>query len=104
MKLMEPSTIFVPPPFLVGVELNPGPALSTWDRSRIIILKQDAGLSNEKIAEIVPCHVDTVRATLKRFRETKSLSNRPGQGPKRKLSKKDERKVKRKAKSGHSST
>jgi hypothetical protein len=46
---------------------------------------------------------DTVRETLKRFRETKSLSNRPGQGRKRKLDSKEERKIKRKAKSGHSS-
>jgi len=58
--------MFVPPPLLVGIEFNPGPApISKWDRTRIIILKQDAGLSVEKIAEKVNVSTKTVKNVLK---------------------------------------
>ena len=41
----------VPAPLLVGIELNPGPALSKEKRQNIILLNQ-LGESNKAIAEL----------------------------------------------------
>lgn len=100
------TAFMLPLPLLVGIELNPGPPpLSQQDRRDILRWKHD-GLSNYAIAEKKGCSVKAVRKwvnrNLKRF-STKLLSepcvsNKPGQGRKRKLSLKQELHARKKAK------
>jgi len=89
----------LPAPILVGVELNPGPALKREQRKEILYMNSK-GYSRPEIAERVGCRKQTVIDFLKRYKKTKSLANAPGQGRKRKLSRKDERTIVKKAKKG----
>jgi transposase len=111
ISLLRSSTIWVtkdfmlPTPLLVGIEVNPGPALSPQDRRDILRWRED-GLSRYAIAKKKGCGVKAVRKWInrntKRF-STKLLSeplvtNKPGQGRKRKLTARQERQVVKKAK------
>jgi len=91
----------IPPPVLVCVEVNPGPSLLEDQRKDIVRWKKD-GLSNKAIARKLKIDVRTVRTWvqrgLKRSSKKPSFKNRPGQGPKRKLTSKQEREVAKKAK------
>lgn len=97
--------VMLPAPLLVGIELNPGPALSPQTRRDILRWKED-GISNNAIAKKLNRDVRTIRKWVNRNRKrfsTKLLSNpvvtnKPGQGRKRKLSAKQERKVLKMAK------
>jgi transposase len=76
----------VPAPRLVCIELNPGPApLSKDTRRKIIWYKEDAGISIHEISRKTGVTRLNIRAVLKKYKESKSVKNRPGQGRKRKL-------------------
>lgn len=92
----------IPAPILVGIELNPGPALSEEKRQNIILLKQ-LGFSNKDVARKLGVTVATVRKWWKKFnkrtdRQPQNFKNSPGQGRKRKLTRKQEKQVVKKAK------
>lgn len=97
--------VLIPAPLLVGIELNPGPAFSPQTRRDILRWHED-GISNKAIARKLDCDVRTVRTWVNRNRKRFSakllsnptLTNRPGQGRKRKLSAKQERQVAKMAK------
>jgi transposase len=88
----------LPVPLLVGVELNPGPSLTNDQRQKILCLKQDAGLSNKDIARKLGINIKTVRRWVKRNLRHLPLKNLRGQGRKRKLSVKEEKRIAKKAK------
>jgi transposase len=91
----------VPAPRLVCIELNPGPApLSKEIRRKIIWYKEDAGLSLHEIERKLGVKRENIRAILKKHHETGTVSNRPGQGRKRKLDKQQEKNIVKKAKGG----
>ena len=85
-----------PTPPLVGVEPNPGPKtgtqpssledvgkhLSEKDRWRIVVLRDDIGLSPTEIAELIPTTRATVYYVLRKFDETGSAHDKPGRGRK----------------------
>ena len=100
VKIWQKKKFMIPAPLLVGVELNPGPALTVTQRQKIIVLKQDAGLSIEKIAEKLNINVKTVRRWLERNKKGMSLTNLRGQGRKRKLTSRQEKQVRKRAKKG----
>jgi transposase len=91
----------IPAPILVGIELNPGPALSEEQRKDIIRWKKE-GLGQKAIAKKLNRNLKTVKKWIKRCWKKPSIpvsfKNRPGQGRKRKLTKKQEREVVKKAK------
>lgn len=90
----------VPAPRLVCVELNPGPApLSKDTRRKIIWYKEDAGISIHEICRKTGVTRPNIRAVLKKYKESKSVKNRPGQGRKRKLDSNQDKIVVKKAKS-----
>jgi transposase len=102
LKYWPKKTFMLPPPILVGIELNPGPgALSEEQRKNIVRWKKD-GLGNKTIASKLKTTVKTVKRWVKRCCKPPSIKtsfkNRPGQGRKRKLTKKQEKKVVKKAK------
>jgi len=86
---------------LVGIELNPGPPISPEKRKDIVRWKKD-GLGIKTIASKLKVTVKTVRRWVRRCCKKPSIKtsfeNRPGQGRKRKMTKKQERKVVKKAK------
>ena len=86
--------LFVPAPLLVGVELNPGPKkiLSEWTRSQIVSFVNEAGKSIREATRHFKVRRNTVKDILRKAKETGSVANRPGQGRKRKLSPKIEKK------------
>jgi transposase len=101
---MQPTTIkSVPAPRLVCVELNPGP-FDNETRSKIVWWKNDVGLSTHAIAKKYNSEPKIIRNVLKKYRETGSVANRPGQGRKRKLNPQQERAVVKKLKRGKNST
>jgi transposase len=84
---------------LVCVEVNPGPdRLTPYQRWKIVFLKEQKK-NNLTIAKEIQCNRNTVTDVLKRYEETGTVEERPGRGRKRKLSKKDQRKVFKKARS-----
>jgi transposase len=101
LKQWTKKKFMIPAPILVGIELNPGPALSQERRRDIVRWKKD-GLGNNAIAEKLKVHVQTVRRWVRRCCKKPSVKtsfkNRPGQGRKRKLTKKQERQIVKKAK------
>ena len=87
--------LVVPAPRLVCVELNPGPAtIGERKREKIITLLQDVGLGVSETARALNTTRQTVQETKKKYAETKSVKNRPGQGRKRKLTPENEEAVK----------
>ena len=71
----------IPAPILVGIELNPGPALSQEQRRDIVRWKKD-GLGNKAITSKLNVDVRTVRRCVKRCVKKSSvktsLKNWPG--------------------------
>jgi len=90
-------------PMLVGIELNPGPGEAEKKREQIILLKQTGKFTNQEIAEQVGAHRNTITNTWKRFKKKRSLKTKKGQGRKRKLTKKQEKQLVKKAKKGKDS-
>jgi transposase len=88
----------IPAPMLVCVELNPGPSLTEEKRKDIVRWKKD-GLGNKAIARKLNVDVKTVQLWVKRCCKKPSIAtsfkNRPGQGRKRKMTKKQEREDKK---------
>jgi transposase len=79
------------------VELNPGPEeLSDYQRWKCVILDEQKK-KPATIAREVKCDPVTVIRTVKRYKETKTVDDRPRSGRKRKLSRKQERKIYKKA-------
>jgi len=98
---------WVPAPFLVGVELNPGPNdrrnLDTRRKWEIVVLAEQAkqwGVNYTWIGRKVGCSHQTVKNVLQKYQETGSIDNRPGKGRKRIFSEKEEKKIVKKAKQG----
>ena len=90
------TNLMVPAPRLVCVELNPGPrTLSERKREKIATLIEDAGLGISETARTLKTTRQTVQKTMKKYAETKSVKNRPGQGRKRKLTPQNEIVVKK---------
>ena len=84
----------VPAPFLVGIELNPGPTpLTEKQRWWIVFLSQEEGRTPTEIARKVGCSRPTVYSVLNKESETGTVHNRPKSGRKRKLTKEEEKKV-----------
>ena len=103
MGLDRPSIAkVVPPPLLVCVELNPGPGkMSTSKRERVIGFLE-SGASPTKAAE----HFEVDISSITRLQENKrnrKCCKQTGTRSKKKIIQKDERKVKRQAKSGKTS-
>jgi transposase len=100
-KQWTKKKFMIPAPILVGIELNPGPALSQEQRRDIVRWKKD-GLGNKAIALKLKVNVRTVRKWVSRCCKKPSVKtsfeNRSGQGRKRKLTKKQETQVVKKAK------
>ena len=92
----------VPAPFLVGVELNPGPKpggkLSEEERWRIVFLSRDNGLSQRKIAKEMQITRATVSSVLEKYRKTRSVNDLPKTGRKRKITTQEEASIVRQAK------
>src|SRR6185437_9299131 len=88
----------IPAPLLVGIELNPGPALTQEQRRKILFWKQDAGLSNSAIAKKLGIDRKTVQLWVKRGKKNLSLQNLRGQGRKRRFTVKQEERIAKKAK------
>ena len=77
----------------MGVEPNPGPKpgtqpssledvgkhLSEKDRWRIVVLRDDIGLSPTEIAELIPTTRATVYSVLRKFDETGSAPTSPAE-------------------------
>ena len=97
----------VPAPRLVCVELNPGPGhrgpVSEDKRMRAVALYQNARWSEKKIGRELNLKAETVTKIVRKYEETESVKNRPGQGRKRKLASKELKRIVKKAKSGQSS-
>lgn len=92
----------VPPPRLVCVELNPGPKMDISTRNQVIgYLK--AGGSNTKAAKEFNVGIDAIKRLRRKVRETGSVETKKGQGRKRKLSPKQRKSIKNKAKRGKTS-
>src|SRR6185312_2047710 len=90
----------VPPPRLVCVELNPGPPkMSVGERERVIGFLQGGGTPQEAAISF-GCGLSSVYDLKKKFEETGTVATRPGQGRKRKLSKKQRRAIEKKALQG----
>jgi len=90
----------VPPPRLVCVELNPGPPkLDTETRAKVIGYLE-AGKSIPEAAKHFNIGISTVKNLKRKVTRTGSVANLPGQGRKRKLSQKQRRSIKNKAKRG----
>jgi len=98
----------VPAPYLVGVELNPGPKpggkLSKEERWRIVFLSRNNGLSQRKIAKETKTTQATVCAVLEKYRKTQSVDDLPKTGRKKKISENEEEYIARQAKKGKKST
>ena len=92
---------FVPPPLLIGIELNPGPRvtheLSEKQRWRIVFLSEENGLNPTEIAKKVGCTRHTVYNVLEKEKKTGKVKNYPKSGRKRKLTAKEEKKIVKKA-------
>src|ERR1044071_4979943 len=89
----------VPPPRLVCIEVNPGPGkMSDGKRERIIGFLEANGTPTAAAEEY---EVGRPVYDLKnKVEETGSVKTRPGQGRKRKLSRKNKRAIRMKALSG----
>lgn len=68
--------------------------ISFEKRAHIIALHKE-GLSQVKIAEKVKCSRNGVQTTIKRYKETSSMHNRPGQGRKRCTTTREDRYIKK---------
>jgi transposase len=88
----------IPAPPLVGIELNPGPALTEEQRAEIVTLHNVAHYSIGKIIKTTGYSKNTIKRALKKNKEKKSLKNEPGQGRKRKIGPQLLKRMKRKAK------
>jgi hypothetical protein len=95
------KNFMIPAPVLVGIELNPGPSLSQEQRRDIVRWKKD-GLGIKAIASKLKISANTVKLWVRRCCKKPSIQtffeNRPGQGRKRKMTKKQEQTVVKKAK------
>lgn len=67
-----------------------------------MVLRDDIGLSQTEIASRIPTSCRTVYSVLKKFDETGSVHDKPGRGPKHKLTLEDEKKIVKRAKQGKS--
>ena len=89
--------IFIPSPFLVGVELNPGPGagknLDEEKKWAVVALIKYSKLSQRDVAKKLKISQKAVWSIWNKYRETNSIKNRPGQGRKRKLSATDEKTI-----------
>ena len=96
----------VPAPRLVGVELNPGPRrgehMSDEERWAVINLWNIENLGTRKIAKKLNLQRKNVQHLIRKYNETGTVSNKPGQGRKRKLSPGDVTRIKKQVKSGKS--
>jgi transposase len=97
-KYWNKNTFMIPAPRLVGVELNPGPALSDDQRKEILTLHNKAGFGSRRIAETLKIGRRTVQRVLKKYQENETVKNLPGQGRKRKTTREMTKKIKAKAK------
>lgn len=68
--------------------------LTEVERGQIVVLEKQ-GLSVSAIARQVKCARSTVRMTIKRYKESGSLTNKPKTGRKRKTTSRDERVLER---------
>ena len=100
--------IFIPSPFLVGVELNPGPGagknLDEEKKWAVVALIKYSKLSQRDVAKKLKISQKAVWSIWNKYRETNSIKNRPGQGRKRKLSATDEKTIIEQAKEAKKST
>ena len=87
----------LPPPLLVGIELNPGPKTSAQltDKERwwIVFLSQANGKNPTQIAREVGCSRHTVYDVLKKEGKTGDIKDLPRSGRKRKLTASEEKAV-----------
>lgn len=101
LKSRRKKPNFVPAPFLVGVELNPGPIpsehLSEKDRWWIVFYSEENRLNPTQISRKMGCTRRTVYEVLEKERETHSVKDRPRSGRKRKLTTAEEKRVVKKA-------
>jgi transposase len=67
--------------------------LSVEDRRQIIVLRQNMAMSMRAIGDSVGCTVSCVKKTLDRYRETKSLEDRPRSVRRNVMNHKDQRYV-----------
>lgn len=95
-----PAIKVVPPPLLVCIELNPGPPKLDITKRAKVIGYLEAGKSISETAKHFNIGKSTVNDLKRKVKQTGSVENRPGQGRKRKLSQKQRRSIKNKAKRG----
>jgi hypothetical protein len=85
MELWHKDSLMVPAPLLVGIEVNPGPALTEDERKEILTLRHKARWSIGQIAACIHHDPSTVKRFLKSYAKRKhreknpSLKNQPGQ-------------------------
>ena len=76
-KMASKSSVFVPSPPLVGVELNPGPRrkkhLSNKQRIRAVTLSQDAGWSENKIAKHMKVTQPNISNLLTKYKKSTDM-------------------------------
>ena len=99
---------FVPAPTLIGIHPNPGPTRGQeWteeEKYRVIVRWKYDRKSIHAIAKEMNSDRTTVRRLIQKYEETGSVKRRSGQGRKRKLTKTDERKMRKKALTGQKAT
>ena len=98
-RLRKPQS--VPAPFLVGIELNPGPPnLTEKQRWRIVFIRREEGRTPTDIAKKVGCTRHSVYSVLKKEKTTGTVHDQPKSGRKRKLTEEEKEVVKRAQKVG----